>query len=532
MAASLPTITTLARAGALARAESLFAEGGYASRTDDPAALAVKGRLIKDRALISKGPIRMGLFREAGVAYAAADALSPAPYLLINVATLAMLAGDQARAAEVAEVVLERIATGGVAETPYWLAATRAEALLLKDDLRAANAALTEAIGHDPDGWTDHASTLRQLGLIVDAKGLAKDWLDPHRPPKSLHFAGHLGVMAQDCAALRAHVDAFIAAERIGFGFGALAVGADIVVAEALLGSGAEVHVVLPTPRHVFVEQSVKPYGEDWVSRFETCIDKAASVREATQTAGDYEPLATALAADTAMGGALLNARALESSALQLLVIDEGDGPYGNGAHTGRDGKAWAKAGHCQTMIRIARGTAISASAWKQEGRADRKLRALLHLSFEGLDGLDDHAFELVLDTVLRPFAVSLAGISGQPEHAESWGNARLLAFADVGAAARFALAVQQLEAPGAMAPIIAGHYGLVHDIGGNLTGPGVCALIDLQQAAIPARVTVTEAFATALAIASGAAVRTEFVGDRVLAGLRGGTRLFTLSES
>lgn len=530
MATPLPLITNLARAGALARAEALFAESGYGAATDDPAALAVKGRLLKGRALLATGKEQANLFKLSAAAYAAADAIAPAPYLLINVATLTALRGEAGLAAQVAEVVLERIAAGSVAETPYWLAATQAEALLLKGDVRGANAALAEAVAHDPDGWADHAATLRQLGQILDCQGLSKDWLIPYRPPKSLHFAGHLGVAPDTKDDLRAKVDALIAAEGIGFGYGALAAGADIVIAEALLAHGAALHVILPTAERAFIEQSVSPYDKAWLPRFRSCLKKAASVVEATRIAGHYEPRAAALASDMAMGAALLNARSLESSAIQLLVIDEGAGPYGDGAYSARDGNKWAKAGNRQIMLRTPRDGGVAASARKQEGRADRRLAAMLHLSFDGLDALDDWAFAHVLDGELTPFLACIAALPSQGAHVESWGNARVFAFDDVATATSFALSLNALNPPLAFAPVIAGHYGLVHDVGGALTGPGVAALMDLKHAAIPGSITVSEPFATSLAIAVGEAVHTEFVGSQALAGTLGDTRLFALS--
>lgn len=90
----LPAIITAARAGALDHAETLFAAGGFDRRVDDPAALAVKGRLLKDRAALLPLAERRAGFAAAAAAYAAADALAPQPYTRINLATLTMLAGN------------------------------------------------------------------------------------------------------------------------------------------------------------------------------------------------------------------------------------------------------------------------------------------------------------------------------------------------------------------------------------------------------------------------------------------------------
>ena len=264
MAVTLPAIITAARAGSLDRAWALFEQAGYDERTDDPAALAVKGRLLKDRALRMPRGDRPAAFTEAARCYAAADALSPEPYTKVNVATLALLSGDPGKAADAARELLDWLErTRDIAETPYYLAATRAEAHLLCGNRDAATAAMAGAVALDPDGWADHASTIRQLALICAAQGRGSEWLDALRPPTSLHFAGHLGVAIDDREALGAKVGEVIAGERVGFGYGALAAGADLVIARALIDSGAELHVVLPTGVDVFVAQSVAPMAAD-----------------------------------------------------------------------------------------------------------------------------------------------------------------------------------------------------------------------------------------------------------------------------
>lgn len=522
---TLPHITTLARSGAIDRAWALFGGAGYDAAVDDPAALAVKGRLLKDRAMIADGAERAALLAQAIAAYSAADVIAAQPYLLINVATLTFLSGDQLRGAEIAAVVLERLDQPDIAETPYWLAATRAEALLLRGDGHGAEGALATAITHDPDGWSDHASTLRQLRLILAASEQGSDWLDRHRPPRSLHFAGHLGVAETATDELRAKVDAVLAAERIGFGYGALAAGADIIIAESLIACGAELHIILPTSQAAFVAQSITPYEGGWRTRFDACLSAATSIRYATSVDGDYEPLATSLAADLAMGAAVLNARMLESEALQLLIIDDDPGPYGAGASTARDGAGWAAAGRRQHLVRSRRLAAVPASSHREtrEGRADRRLAALLHISFDGLDHLDDAGFARAVDEYIMPFRDRSAALAVQPDMVQSCGNARIVGFESVLAAWEHAHAASQLAAA---SPIrIAGHYGLAHwlDDPPALIGPMLVTLTDIAAASLPGTVSVSEAFASALIGQSGGNVRAEHVGEV------GEVRLFAL---
>ena len=526
---SLPAIITAARAGALTHAWSLFRAAGYDKIDNDPAALAVKGRLLKDQALRAVGTERPSLFAASITAYAAADRLSPQPYTKINVATLRLLAGDKDGAAADARALLAALdGDQPFQETPYYLAATRAEARLLCGDVSGAKAALAAAIKHNPDGWSDHASTLRQFALILSSQKANDAWLDAYRPPGSLHYAGHLAVAEPGETALKAAVEATLKADGIGFGFGALAAGADIVIAEALLAQGAELHLVLPVARNAFVAQSVAPYGADWIARFDSCHAAAQSVRVVTGLVGPYEPLATAFAADLAMGAAILNARSLESAAIQFLVIDEEAGRYGGANWTARDGERWAATGRPQRLERVRRDADVvdSGSVKPAEGRPDRRLAALLYIAFDGLEALSDAAFAEALDTVVMPFRAHAATCVTQPDLTLPIGNARIAAFETPTAAWTHARAL--LEFSSSTLPIrIVAHYGLAHwlDMPTALTGTIITELTTMATVALPGSVTASEPFASALFIGSAEPPVAELIGDL------DGTKLFTITN-
>jgi tetratricopeptide (TPR) repeat protein len=216
----LHQITGYARSGALTLAWQVF-HGAELERVDDPAVLALRGRLLKDSARTSgSAPDRRRLYREAGDAYARAGAVDGSTYPLINAASLARLAGDQAEASERAGAVLDR--GDDPDETPYYQAATRAEALLLLGRVDEAKAALAEAVARAPRAWEDHASTLRQFRLILAETGGDAEWVDILRPPRCLHFAGHMA-LAAGAQVLERSIREVLEREQVGFGFGALA---------------------------------------------------------------------------------------------------------------------------------------------------------------------------------------------------------------------------------------------------------------------------------------------------------------------
>ncbi len=522
--ASLPAIMTAARAGSVRHAMALFEGGGWAARIDDPAALATRARLLKDQALRAAGPERLRLLTAAAQAYGAADTLHPQPYTRVNEASMRFLAGEHDLACAIARGLLDWMADAtGFNETPYFIAATRAEALMLCGDHAAAAQALRDACRADPDGWSDRAATLRQFALILAGMGRDQAWLDEFRPPCSLNFAGHLGVAPAQSEGLRAQIADWMAAQNIGFGYGALAAGADITIAEALLARGGELHVILPTGVETFIAQSVAPYDPAWRGRFAACLAAATSVQCVTSLSGAYEPLATQLAADVAMGGAVLNARRLQGAAGQLLVIDEGAGRFGSGLGTRRIGERWR--GRQHSMI-APRGAPVLASGLRPEpeGRSDRRLAAMLMIAFDGLDQCDETGFAEALDTIIAPFRRASALLPVQPDMTLPMGNARLVAFADPDAAWAYAQAL--LALPPASLPLrLAGHYAIAHwlDEPPALVGRGTAELARIAAAALPGVLTASGTLAAALFVNLSDRIVAEHVGEV------GDIRLFAL---
>lgn len=521
----LAAVITAARAGSIGHAMRLFEAGGWPAETGNASAMAIRARLLKDAALQETGAARGRMLAEAAEAYRAADALRPQPYTRINEATMRLLAGDRAGARTRAQALLAWMGTAEtLAETPYYIHATRAEACLLCDDPAGAQRELALAAAADPDGWADRASTLRQLSLILAETGGDAAWLDAFRPPATLNYAGHLGVSVEAGEGLRAEVAAWIAARGIGFGHGALAAGADIVIAEALLECGAELHVVLPVAVGSFVDQSVAAYGAPWRARFEACLDAAQSLHCATALSGAYEPLATQLAADVAMGASVLQARQLQTEAWQLLVIDDAPAPFGAGIGTRGIGQRWRDAArrHCLVVPRTAPVRA-SGDRPSREGRADRRLTALLTVALETPDPRNEVAFAQAVDQAIAPFHAACAAIDPQPDLVLATDAGRILAFADPDAALAHACALLALR-PGL--PLrVAGHFGLAHRLDNPplLTGRAVAELGAVAASALPGVLTASAPLASVLAINHAGDLVAEHIGEAA------GHRLFAV---
>ena len=510
------TIIAHARSGALDHAWRLFREAG---------------RLLKDQALAARGDERQGFYRQAAEAYGRAAAIDGAAYPLINAATLALLAGDAAQAETRAHQALDRLAAAGPdADTPYYLAATRAEALLLTGQVDQARRILREAIALAPRAWEDHASTLRQFALILDAKAESALWLDALRPPRSLHFAGHMG-LSENTVGLAARVRAVLETERVGFGFGALAAGADIVIAEVLVEMGAELHLVLPAPAAVFRAASVEPLGDGWGRRFDVLLAQAETLRELGRPHDPPHPLGVRLAAEVAMGEAVMHARALASQPLQLLVLDAAD--QGDQKETG--GSAWAGEAWCATnlpqcILHEPRATPTPSGP----APSPLVLAAVVLIAFSEGDTL---AGATRLSQTVLPRLAEILADGPAPLSPPTWrGESVQVAFASPVDAARCAMrAASALN--GLVTFQIAGAYDVaIRSAGpdGSILGPAATLPLEVLPLVPPGAILVSDLFAAAMQIGRWAepGPRVEYVGDRPSSDLATPSRLFALKAS
>lgn len=206
-------------------------------------------------------------------------------------------------------------------------------------------------------------------------------WLDRLRPPPSLYFSGIIGLDETD-PTIRQDIDAIIAREQPGFGFGALAAGADILIAEALHKAGAELHIILPYPVDRFRELSVAPFGDHWLARFDALVDAAARLDVLTELPDEEERsigVAVELADLVAMGQCVRNAGMLKSRPKALTITGIGDRPR-------RQHLVWADTGHDHFSITVAR-KADHHSISEPSGEETREIAAILWI-----DGLDRDA--------------------------------------------------------------------------------------------------------------------------------------------
>ena len=542
-------VLNLAKAGATANAEMEFERLGL-ENSDDTDVAALKARIAKDHALDADGEVRITLLSHAADLYEEICRRSKDYYPGVNVASLRLLAGQTATAEAVAREVLALCqSTSGYAEDDYYRPASEAEAALVLGDTATARIALERAAKAGND-LAARAATRRQLRMICAARSIQDDVLDPLASPTVIHYTGHMiaapGAKGRFPASQEAEVATQIAERlekhRVGFGYGPLASGGDILFAEALLARGAELQVVLPFARDEFIEISVAPAGPQWVSRFESCMRRASSITYATEDRYLGHDWIFAYGSFVAMGLAVLRARFLDADVLQIAVWDgiETQGMAG----TGFDVRTWRNAGRALEVISpVPEMNMKSVEALTPVAGGQRELKAMLFGDVRGFSKLTESQIPAFIIHLLGAIGTVLARYGDRVLYRNTWGDGLFVVLSDAPVAAQCALELQaamaaiDLEAcglPETLALRLGGHFGPVFETTDpvlhltNYFGAHVSRTARIEPVTPPGEVYVTEQFAARLALEPNA-YACDYVGQIPAAKSYGTMRMYHL---
>ena len=542
-------ILALARMGDTERAMNLFGAYGL-DHSADAHERAVGARLLKDRALeLEQGEARTHALKAAHDAYHAIYLDSRDPFPGINAATLALLAGEENDARALAAALLDDPAVAAAED--YYSAVTRAEALLILERDAEMTAQLREEPVRDCEDYGARSSTLRQLAMVAGHRGLGEEAihavLAPLAPPRVAFFCGHIFRADPEVeAALEARIAAVLHEEQVGFAYGALAAGADILFAEAVLARGLELHVILPFAEEDFLAQSVVPGGGEWLARYQACRDRAASVTYASDIAYFGDPAQYGYASRMAMGLARLRAHHLLAEPVQLALWD--GKPASGPAGTGADVAAWRGRGGRTVVIdsgAVDRG--VKRAAPRVLSPYERTLAAILFTDFAGFSTLAETALPAFWDGVMRRVSEVLDAHQGEVACRNSWGDALYAVMPDAPAAATIALDLQDalatydyatlgLDGEGGMR--IGVHYGPAYRTIDHITdrityyGTEVSKAARIEPVTPPGAVFVTEPFAAILALEAGRAFVCRYVGRIPLAKKYGDYPMYRLTRA
>ncbi len=548
-------ILTLLRSGALEQAEKEYLRLGLDEDTSSEDVMALGGRILKAKALEQEGAARRQMALQAAKAYGVAYDRFGGTYSGINTAAMYLVAGEKTTAQSTAQQI--KITLRSITPTPgvdaYYHMATLAETWLILGDMERAEQSLGDAVPLDPHNFDAHASTLKQFDMLLAAVGQDDTWLARFRPPKSIHFAGHLfeadatapngeaDATSLSTTVLEQTIKAWLTNNAVGAAYGALAAGSDILIAEQVLALGIELHVVQPCPHELFAEKSLRPFGKGWQARFEACLDKAASVRFVSQDTSLCDDLTLAFASETAMGLAALRAQRLATSAEQLVIWD-GIQDAGT-SNTARDALLWRASGRRQYVIPFP-FQRDPGPTQKSSEKPDRHLKAMLFADVRGYGRLSERQVPLFVEHVLGALAGVCTSSIYPPSYCNTWGDGLFLVFDSVAAAAAGAVCLQatfrsidleRLGLPNDLALRVGGHYGPAHLLTDPVMGQEgyfgreVTVAARIEPVTAAGSIFVSETFACALAVEGRGGFRCEALATPVDTGLAEPLNLFSL---
>lgn len=557
-------VLALARVGALDHAFERYAAYDLQSAPSLDAR-TLYGRLLKEKALRAPNApaSRSPLLRRAAEAYEAAKAGFEEKtfyYPEDNAAQLYLLAGDLERARECARAVLRRLeALAADAADLRWRFASKLNALVVLGRLDEAIALTPDVAAAFASDWAGAATTVENLVRLAEHARFEASWIDVLRPPRIVVFSGHLArrpgeedrFPPDETARVSASIREAIRTRRIGHAYGALAAGADILFAEALVSKGIRVTAVMPCAEEDFIAASVAPSGEGWMKRY-----AALRAREDIEIIyATAEPLMEedslfGYGARLAMGLAVLRAEHLHTDVEQIAVWD--GAPARGPAGTGMDVVLWRAHARLdprrkQEIIPLAaRATpagAEPASPSRKSTEGRRSVSAILFGDFVGFGKLRDAQ---VLNFVEAAFGAAARVFEAHAEDIQfrnTWGDGLYLVARDARAAASIAIGLQEevgrinfkdrglpelkLRIGGHLGPVCPSDDPVLRTQ--NFFGSQVSHAARIEPVAPPGTIFVTEPFAAALALEHPHEFQCDLVGTMELAKQEKATRIFTL---
>jgi class 3 adenylate cyclase len=374
-----------------------------------------------------------------------------------------------------------------------------------------------------------------------------------------IHFTGHrIGPRFPQAAegSVRERIAEALARHNVGFGYGSLAAGADILFAEELIRRKAEVNLAMPFDIEEFKRVSVASAGEDWPKRFDACLHAAQSITYATTDEYLGDDSLFGYASRMAMGLASLRARFLDTPVRQVAVWDGGGvGGTDRTAGAAADVRLWRSLGLPSEVI-----NPFTAANLKNPGRArvkhpsptraetnPRSIKAMLFGDFKGFSNLREAQLPVFVREMLGRFARVLDRHRKGILFCNTWGDGLYVVTRDVVSAATCAIELQE-----EMASFVPGSHGLPESMGlrlgahlgpvfrvrdpilkrPNFIGAHVSRAARIEPVTPEGAVYVTEAFAAVLTSSVANNFICEYVGQLPAAKHYGIMRMYSLRRS
>lgn len=374
----------------------------------------------------------------------------------------------------------------------------------------------------------------------------------PAVPSPVVVYCGHMfDAGSAEEAPLAARIAAALDSLGTTIGYGPLACGADLLIAEALIARGAELNVVLPFAEDDFIAESVLCGGKAWLPRYQACRDAAAAIHFATPGAYVGDDNQFAYNTRLAMGLTALRAQQIGGDAVQVAVISD---KFQTLSKTGLAGTLadigmWQAIG--RETVAIPAGPVPRNLLFPQRepigGGTRREIRSILFADYKGFSRLSERALPLFMAEVMGRIGAVLTEFGDHVEFRNTWGDAIYAIIDEPRVAASLALALQQrlADLPPALVPSgaeagmrIGVHYGPVWTGTDRITGNRIWYGGEVNRTARIEPVTpvggvyCTESFAAALLIDDCRDCRFIAVGLKALAKDAGALELYRLEPA
>jgi class 3 adenylate cyclase len=536
-------ILNLSRSGAHKRARQLWSQ--YRLKPDpdklrdhqlEENIAALGARLYREEAYAEEVTRRPAKLKRAAEQYESIYRQTASTFLGINAAVLYEFSGDRARAKDIATSVMKASLKWRPQSRQelYQLAADRAAAGLLLDNLDEARTAIEEAAALSASAGAV-VSTRKQLLQICEHKRIDREIVESLRSQTVIHYTGHMVAYREETTRLPAHLESRVgkrirselAKHDVGYGYGSLACGADTMIVEALLERKAEVDVILPFETDSFLKESVATGGPTWLGRFDKCLKQ---VRMTRATQGEYvgdEEVFT-YASRLAMGLAILRAQQLCSEPFQLAVWDGRETTETAGSWP--DIRTWRSQG-LKTIV-ISSGATVNPPQVKRQRQdsffPSRKIRGIMFGDFHHFSRLTDRQMLTFYEHVMPCMAKTLDQYGNRIDTQNTWGDGIFVVFRELGAAAHCALAIQSalarldhnmLGLPATLGLRLGLDAGAVFEVKDPVlrslafTGSHISRTARIEPTTPPGEVYVTEAFAALFTLLKDKELICEYVG-------------------
>ncbi|MEX2234587.1 MAG: TRAFs-binding domain-containing protein [Cyclobacteriaceae bacterium] len=267
---------SMAKSGA-PKAAMDFLEPIYREHPEDPESAGILGSIYKELFKETKTTKYAVLSRDT---YLKNFQQTGNHYTGINAASMSAISGSVSKGREVARQLINNISAN---TTDAWELATLGEAhLLLREKERSVEyyGKCRHALGSD---WGKVNSIHNQLWLLNHYIPVFEQVMNIFSPPAVAVFVGHMidhpsrglsrfpePVEAQ----VKEAITSAIKTIHAKIGYCSVACGGDIIFAEAMVETGAELNLFLPFQIDDFLDVSVKFAGLPWVDRFNKLISE------------------------------------------------------------------------------------------------------------------------------------------------------------------------------------------------------------------------------------------------------------------